>query len=109
MVNPENSGIGRFGIELVGEDNIVEPISFSPFLVSLRRIGFTLGVRVVVDHLAVILIDIFVHMQQIHWIDDGEIVRMFSGISGGIVLNYPTILSAYSSTGFIGITSHHVC
>jgi hypothetical protein len=44
IVDPENSGIGRFGVELVREDDVEEFVAYRPFLVSFGRIGFALGV-----------------------------------------------------------------
>lgn len=44
IVNPENSDIGGFRVELVREDNVVEFIAYGPFFVSFGRIGFALGV-----------------------------------------------------------------
>jgi len=44
IVNPEHSGIGKFGVELVREDNVVEFVAYRPFPVSFGRIGFAFGV-----------------------------------------------------------------
>src|SRR5579864_4204203 len=58
IINQKHPGIRRFGIELVGEDNIEQFVAPGPFLVAWRGISFTFRVRVIVDHLALVLLDI---------------------------------------------------
>jgi len=75
----------------VGEDNVVEFIALGPIFVPAGGIGFAPGVRVIIDHLAIIHVDIVVDAQQFFWIDNGEIIGMLGGVSGRVVFDYSII------------------
>src|SRR5215471_7238206 len=67
MVNQKNPGIGRLGIVLVGENNIGELVTTGPLSITSRWVGFTLRVRVIIDHLALVFFDVVKDVEQNIW------------------------------------------
>lgn len=63
LVDQEQPGVGGFGIEAVGEDDVEELVAFSPVLVAARGVCFADGMGMVVDHLAIVGIDIFENLK----------------------------------------------
>src|SRR5258706_5238429 len=92
----------------MGENNVEELIAFGPIFIAPRRISLGLGMGVIINHFAVILVDILKDTQQIGLAYNGEIIGMFGGVSGRVVLNYPTVLVAQGATGLVRIACHHV-
>src|SRR5258708_7406321 len=94
LIDQEYPAIGGVGIVLVGENNVVEFIALGPIFVPAGGIGFAPGVRVIIDHLAIIHVDIVVDAQQFFWINNGEIIGMLGGVGGRVVFDYSIILRA---------------
>src|ERR1051326_7032919 len=57
----------------------------------------------VIDHIAIVGIDIIINTHDIGLADDGEIIGMLGGIGGGIVLDGYAVNATESAASFIGI------
>src|SRR6266446_4276182 len=109
FMNQKHPGIRGLRVVLVGKNDVVELIISGELNIATRRVGFRSGVRVVVGIiLAIVFIDIVEDTPQIFWSNDREIVRVFSSISGRVVLHYLTVLTRQQAARLIGIASYHV-
>src|SRR6266700_1315232 len=66
LLNRKYSHIGRFGIEAVRENDVVELIAFGPLDITAGRVRLGFGGGVVVGiHFAVVVVDIVGDMQEV--------------------------------------------
>src|SRR5947199_89616 len=66
LLNRKYSHIGRFGVEAVRENNVVELIPLGPLDITAGRVRLGFGVGVVVGiHFAVVVVDIVGDMQEV--------------------------------------------
>jgi hypothetical protein len=72
----------------MGKYDVEVAAMLSPLDVPRGRIGFRVGVRVIIDHLTVVGVDVIENTHQIGLSNNREVVWMQGSIGGWIVLHY---------------------
>src|SRR6266516_27504 len=102
-IDSKDASIGRVGIMAVREQQVKVATALRAFFVARRGIGFGSGVRMIVDHVAVVRVDVVIDAHDIGLADNREIVRLLSGVGGRIVFDDRPILATERATGLVGI------
>src|SRR6266700_2587121 len=84
-IDLEHSSIRWLRMEAMRKDEIEIAAALRPFDIACGRIGFRMGMRMIIDHIAIVRINIIVNTYNVGFADNREIIRMFGSISGRII------------------------
>src|SRR5258708_4375745 len=105
-VYAEYAYIWGFWIEAVRENDIEIATTLRPFNVTSGWVSLRFWMGMIINHIAIILINIIINAYHIGFADNREIIGELGGIRRWIILDHQFTLTTKRSTGFVRITSH---